>query len=63
MALDPLTRRLAVTVLDDCPSSFLSKLHSSRALEAWGGVELVTSHIVREIIERGCDSIERELRR
>jgi predicted DNA-binding protein len=28
-----------------------------------GGVDLVTSHIVREIIERGCESIERELRR
>jgi predicted DNA-binding protein len=28
-----------------------------------GGVDLVTSHVVRELIERGCESIERELRR
>jgi predicted DNA-binding protein len=28
-----------------------------------GGVDLVTSHIVREIIERGCESLERDLRR
>lgn len=28
-----------------------------------GGVDLVSSHVVREIIERGCDSIERELKR
>jgi len=28
-----------------------------------GGVDLVTSHVVREIIERGCESFERELRR
>ena len=27
-----------------------------------GGVDLVYSHIVRQIIERGCESIERELR-
>jgi len=24
-------------------------------------VDLVTSHVVREIIERGCESIERDL--
>ena len=28
-----------------------------------GGVDLVTSHVLREIIERGCESIERELKR
>jgi predicted DNA-binding protein len=28
-----------------------------------GGVDLVSSHVVREIIERGCESIERELKR
>jgi len=28
-----------------------------------GGVDLVTSHVVREIIERGCDSMERDLKR
>jgi len=28
-----------------------------------GGVEQVTSHIVRQIIERGCESIERKLKR
>jgi predicted DNA-binding protein len=28
-----------------------------------GGVELLTSHVVREVIERGLDSIERELSR
>jgi predicted DNA-binding protein len=28
-----------------------------------GGVDLVTSHVVREIIERGCESIERDLKR
>ncbi len=27
-----------------------------------GGVDLVYSHVVREIIERGCASIERELK-
>jgi hypothetical protein len=26
-----------------------------------GGVDLVTSHVVREVIERGLDSIERDL--
>jgi len=26
-----------------------------------GGVDLVTSHVVRQVIERGLDSIEREL--
>lgn len=28
-----------------------------------GGVEQVTAHIVRQILERGCESIERELKR
>jgi hypothetical protein len=28
-----------------------------------GGVELVLSHIVREVLERGLDSLERELGR
>jgi predicted DNA-binding protein len=28
-----------------------------------GDVELVTSHVVREVIERGLDSLERELGR
>jgi predicted DNA-binding protein len=28
-----------------------------------GDVELVTSHVVREVIERGLDSIERDLER
>jgi predicted DNA-binding protein len=28
-----------------------------------GGVDLVTSHVVREVLERGLDSIERELAR
>jgi predicted DNA-binding protein len=28
-----------------------------------GGVDLVTSHVVREVIERGLDSIERDLGR
>lgn len=28
-----------------------------------GGVDLVTSHVVREVMERGLDSIERELGR
>jgi hypothetical protein len=28
-----------------------------------GGVDLVTSHVVRELIERGCDSLERELKK
>jgi len=28
-----------------------------------GGVDLLTSHVVREIIERGCESFEKELRR
>jgi predicted DNA-binding protein len=28
-----------------------------------GGVDLVTSHVVREVIERGLDSMERELGR
>jgi len=28
-----------------------------------GGVDLVTFHVVREIIERGCESIERDLKR
>ena len=27
-----------------------------------GGVELVTSHVVRELIERGCESLEQELK-
>jgi hypothetical protein len=26
-----------------------------------GGVDLVTSHVVREVIKRGLDSIERDL--
>jgi predicted DNA-binding protein len=26
-----------------------------------GGVDLVTSHFVREVLERGLDSLEREL--
>ena len=26
-----------------------------------GGVDLVTSHVIREVIERGLDSIERDL--
>ena len=28
-----------------------------------GGVDLVTAHVVREVIERGLDSIERDLGR
>ena len=28
-----------------------------------GGVDLVTSHVVREVIERGLNSIERDLGR
>ena len=28
-----------------------------------GGVDLVTSHVVREVIERGLDSMERDLSR
>ena len=28
-----------------------------------GGVEQVTSHVVRQIIERGCESFEKELRK
>jgi predicted DNA-binding protein len=28
-----------------------------------GGVDLVTSHVVREVIERGLDSIERDMSR
>ena len=28
-----------------------------------GGVDLVTSHLVRQVIERGLDSIERDLGR
>lgn len=28
-----------------------------------GGVEQVTSHVVRQIIERGCESLEREPKR
>jgi predicted DNA-binding protein len=28
-----------------------------------GGVDIVTSHVVREVIERGLDSLERELGR
>jgi len=28
-----------------------------------GGVDLVTSHVVREVLERGLDSLERELGR
>ena len=28
-----------------------------------GGVDLVSSHVVREILERGCESLERELKR
>jgi predicted DNA-binding protein len=28
-----------------------------------GGVDLVTSHVVREVIERGLDSMERDLGR
>jgi len=28
-----------------------------------GGVDLVYSHVVREIIERGCEALERELKR
>lgn len=28
-----------------------------------GGVDLVTSHVIREVIERGLDSIERDLAR
>jgi predicted DNA-binding protein len=28
-----------------------------------GGVDLVTAHVVREVLERGLDSIERELAR
>ncbi len=27
-----------------------------------GGVDLVTAHVVREVIERGLDSLDRELR-
>lgn len=27
-----------------------------------GGVDLIYSHVVRELIERGCESLERELR-
>lgn len=34
------------------------------ALSKWaGGVDLVTSHVVSEVIERGLDSIERDLGR
>jgi len=28
-----------------------------------GGVDLLASHVVREIIERGCDALEREIRK
>ena len=28
-----------------------------------GGVDLVTSHVIREVLERGLDSLERELGR
>lgn len=28
-----------------------------------GGVDLLTSHVVREVLERGLDSLERELGR
>jgi len=28
-----------------------------------GGVDLVTSHVVREVIEQGLDSMERDLSR
>jgi len=28
-----------------------------------GGVELVYSHILRVVIERGCEALERELKR
>jgi hypothetical protein len=28
-----------------------------------GGVDLVTSHLVRQVLERGLDSLERELAR
>ena len=28
-----------------------------------GGLDLVTSHVVREVIERGLDSMERDLSR
>jgi len=28
-----------------------------------GGVDLVYSHVVPEIVERGCEALERELKR
>jgi predicted DNA-binding protein len=46
------------------PAAMRQRIEAIRAAASKraGGVELVTSHTIREIIERGCESIERELR-
>jgi predicted DNA-binding protein len=40
----------------------LERLRTALSKRA-GGVDLVTSHVVREVLERGLDSIERDLTR
>ena len=46
------------------PSALRQRVESIREAlsKRAGGVELVTSHIIRQVIERGCESIERELK-
>jgi hypothetical protein len=46
------------------PAAMRNRVEAIRAAASRraGGVELVTSHIIREVIERGCQSLERELR-
>ena len=47
------------------PAELRARLERVRATlsKRAGGVDLVTSHVVREVIERGLDSIERDLAR
>lgn len=54
-------RQLVVRLSTDLRGR-LERLREALSKRA-GGVDLVTSHVVRQVIERGLESIERELGR
>ena len=55
-----------VTILNaeglHCRGARLERVRVALSKRA-GGVDLVTSHVVREVIERGLNSVERDLSR
>ena len=54
-------RQLVVRLSTDLRAR-LERVRVALSMRA-GGVDLVTSHVVRQVIERGLDSMERELGR